>query len=187
MLKLAAEICDGVLFNTYTQYAALPFVRDGSLARAISEMEAMRSIAGNATPLRRIFVVDVSLDDDRDAARKFARNFVSFNAADDADRYIALGLPPDQLNALRERYRAGAAIADVAPLVGNELIDWVVLAGTPTDVADRLAEYVDAADRLDFEQVILAVPLGPNPRKAVELAGALVQRVTALRYNAPWR
>jgi alkanesulfonate monooxygenase SsuD/methylene tetrahydromethanopterin reductase-like flavin-dependent oxidoreductase (luciferase family) len=142
-------------------------------------MEKARAAAGNNTPLRRIFVVDVSLDDDRDAARKFARNFVSFNAADDADRYKALGLPADQLEALRERYRSGAAISEVAPLVGKELIDWVVLAGTPTDVADRFAEYVDAADRLGFEQVIVAVPLGPNPRRAVELASGLVRRVAS--------
>ena len=170
MLRLAAEVCDGVLFNTYTQYAALPFVRDGSLARTISEMEKMRVAAGNKKPLRRIFKLDVSLDEDSEAAKNFARNFVSFNAADDADRYRALGLPSDQLDALQARYREGAEISEAAPLVGKELIDWVVLAGTPAEVADRFAEYVDAADRLGFEQVILAVPLGPNPRKAVELA-----------------
>jgi hypothetical protein len=37
---------------------------------------------------------------------------------------------------------------------------------------------VDCADRLGFEQVILAVPLGPNPQKAIELASRdLVARV----------
>jgi alkanesulfonate monooxygenase SsuD/methylene tetrahydromethanopterin reductase-like flavin-dependent oxidoreductase (luciferase family) len=112
----------------------------------------------------------VSLDDDGDRARKFAQNFVSFNAADDANHYRAMGLPASQLDALEKRYKAGAQISDAAPLVGRELVDWVVLAGTPAEVIDRFAEYVDAADRLGFEQVILAVPLGPDPRKAMELA-----------------
>lgn len=174
MLRLAAEQCDGVIFNSYTQYAALPFVRDGTLERTIHEMERMRTASGNLTPLRRIFKIDLSLDANREAARNFAQNFVSFNAADDAERYRSLGLPSDQLDALQTRYRRGAEISEAAPLVGKELLDWVVLAGTPSDVCDRFAEYVDCADRLGFEQIILAVPLGPDPRKAVALAGELV-------------
>lgn len=170
MLRLAAELCDGVIFNTYTNYAALPFLRDGTLERTIRDMEQTRAAAGNRTPLRRIFKVDLSLAEDGDEARNFARNFVSFNAADDASHYRAAGLPADQLAALQARYRGGAEISDAALLVGRELVDWVVLAGTPAEVRDRFAEYVDGADRLGFEQVILAVPLGPDPRKAVELA-----------------
>jgi 5,10-methylenetetrahydromethanopterin reductase len=169
MLKLAAELCDGVLFNTYTRWAALPLMRDGTLERTIREMEQMRMAAGNKTPLRRIFKLDVSIGEDREAARRFAQNFVSFNAANDADHYRALGLPVDQLDALRARYQGGAQIDEAASLVGRELIDWVVLAGNPADVIDRVAEYIDCADRLGFEQVTFAVPLGPDPRKAVEL------------------
>ena len=178
MLQLAAEQCDGVIFNSYTQYAALPFVRDGTLERTIREMERMRIASGNLTPLRRIFKIDVSLGEDGDAARNFARNFVSFNAADDADRYRGLGLPADQLRALQDRYQQGAEIAEAASSVGNELLDWVVLAGTLSEVSDRFAEYVDCADRLGFEQVVFAVPLGPDPRKAVELSGRLLGRMT---------
>ncbi len=170
MLGLAAEVCDGVIFNTYTQYAALPAVRDGSLARTLSGLEQQRAVAGNTAPLRRIFKIDMSLAEDGEAARRFARNFVSFNAADDAERYRALGLPTDQLEALRARYVAGGAIEESAELVGRELIDWVVLAGTPREIMDRFAEYLDSADRLGFEQVILAVPVGPDPFKAIELA-----------------
>ena len=33
----------------------------------------------------------------------------------------------------------------------------------------RFAEYLDYADRLGFEEVILAVPMGPDPFQAVEL------------------
>jgi alkanesulfonate monooxygenase SsuD/methylene tetrahydromethanopterin reductase-like flavin-dependent oxidoreductase (luciferase family) len=170
MLKLAAEVCDGVLFNTYTRYAALPLMRNGTLERTIREMEGMRTAAGNKTPLRRIFKLDVSINEDGDAARRFAQNFVSFNAADDADHYKQLGLPADQLDALRARYEGGAQINEAAPLVGRELIDWVVLAGTPAEIIDRFAEYVDCADRLGVEQIIFAVPLGPDPQKAIELA-----------------
>lgn len=179
MLQLAAELCDGVIFNTYTQYAALPFLRNGTLERTITMMEQMRSAAGNTTPLRRIFKLDVSLDENGELARRFAQNFVSFNAADDADHYRKMGLPANQLDALQSRYRSGAEINQAAPLVGKELVDWVVLAGTPAEVIDRFAEYVDGAGRLGFEQIILAVPLGPNPRKAVELASGLVAKVTA--------
>jgi len=62
--------------------------------------------------------------------------------------------------------------------VGRELVEWVVLAGTPAEIEEPFAEYVDYADRLGFEQVILAVPLGPDPFAAVELASReLVPRV----------
>jgi alkanesulfonate monooxygenase SsuD/methylene tetrahydromethanopterin reductase-like flavin-dependent oxidoreductase (luciferase family) len=181
MLALAAELCDGVIFNTYTQYAALPFLRDGTLARTIASMEEARRASGNKTPLRRIFKLDVSLHDDGEQARRFARNFVSFNAADDAEHYRKMGLPADQLAALQARYGGGAEIQEAAPLVGKELIDWVVLAGTPDEVVDRFAEYVDGADRLGFEQVVFAVPLGPDPSRAAELASGLVKRITGSR------
>jgi alkanesulfonate monooxygenase SsuD/methylene tetrahydromethanopterin reductase-like flavin-dependent oxidoreductase (luciferase family) len=170
MLRLAAEHADGVIFNTYTQYAARPFLRDGTLERTVEEMERLRRAAGNSAPLRKIFKLDMSLAADRTAARRFARNFVSFNAAGDADRYIGLGLAAEPLLALRDRYRAGASIEQCADLVPDELLDWVTLAGAPDDVADGFAEYLDAAARLDFEQVIVAVPVGPDPVEAIELA-----------------
>jgi 5,10-methylenetetrahydromethanopterin reductase len=178
MVKLAAETSDGVLFNTYTQFAALRFLRDGTLEKTIKEMESVRLASGNKSPLRRIFVLDISLDEDRELARRFAQNFVSFNAADDADHYQKFGLPQDQLEALRSRYRAGAEIGEAAQEVGPELVDWVVLAGTPGDIQDRLAEYIDAADRLNFEEIVLAVPLGPNPRKVIELGRDLLKKIT---------
>jgi|GEM_PF-6603605 alkanesulfonate monooxygenase SsuD/methylene tetrahydromethanopterin reductase-like flavin-dependent oxidoreductase (luciferase family) len=170
MLDVAARVCDGVIFNTYTQYAALPHLRSGKLAQTLRDMEAARAQAGNRAPLRRVFKLDMSLAAQREAARQFARNFVSFNAAGDADRYRGVGLD-DELDRLRDRYKTGASIEQSAELVGEKLIDLVVLAGTPDDVRDRFAEYVDAAERLDFEQVILAVPVGPDPFQAIELAG----------------
>lgn len=182
MLELAAKVCDGVIFNTYTQYAALPHIRDGKLEQTLREMEALRTQAGNRSPLRRIFKLDMSLSDDGDAARHFARNFVSFNAAGDAARYRALGLRDDQLTALRGRYAQGASIEEGAELVDRQLIDWVVLAGTPAEVEDRFAEYVETADKLDFEQVVVAVPVGPDPFKAAELASRdLISRVLGKR------
>src|SRR5712692_10850724 len=182
MLDIAARVCDGVIFNTYTQYAALPHLRSGKLEKTVRDMEAQRAAAGNRTPLRRVFKLDMSLAAEREPARRFARNFVSFNAAGDAARYRGLGLPNEELDALRQRYEKGASIEESAELVGDQLIDWVVLAGTPADVLDRFAEYVDAADRLDFEQVIVAVPVGPEPFEAVELASReLIAPVAGVR------
>lgn len=54
--------------------------------------------------------------------------------------------------------------------MGDDLLDYAVVAGTPADIRDRFAEYVDAADRFDFEQVVVAVPVGPDPFEAIELA-----------------
>ena len=145
-------------------------------------MEQQHLTAGNRAPLRRVFKLDMSLARDAQAARQFARNFVSFNAAGDAARYRGLGLSEDQLAALRDRYEKGATIEESAALVGEELLDWVVLAGTPNQVRDRFAEYVDAADRLAFEQVIVAVPVGPDPFEAVELASQeLIAPVAGVR------
>ena len=88
----------------------------------------------------------------------------------DADRYIGVGLAAEPLFTLRERYRAGAPIEQCAELVSDELLDWVTLAGAPDDVAEGFAEYLEAAERLGFEQVILAVPVGPDPAEAIDLA-----------------
>jgi alkanesulfonate monooxygenase SsuD/methylene tetrahydromethanopterin reductase-like flavin-dependent oxidoreductase (luciferase family) len=169
MMKLTARQADGVIFNTYTEFAALPHVRSGKLEQTIRTMEEQRRDAGNASPLRRIFKLDISLAGEGEAARRFARNFVSFQAAGDAARYRGV-VPDEQLEALRTRYQSGGSIEQSAQLVADELLDFAVLAGSPADVRDRFAEYVDAADRLDFEQVIIAVPVGPDPFEAIDLA-----------------
>lgn len=182
MLQVAAEVCDGVIFNTYTQYAGLPFIRNGTLERTIKEMEEMRSAVKNLTPLRKILKVDISLAEHGDSARAFARNYVSFNAALHAENYRGFGLPETELDKLQASYRSGASVEEAAKFVGRELIDWVVLAGTPAEVSDRFAEYVDYADRLDFEEVILAVPTGPDAFEAVHLAARdLLPRVVGRR------
>jgi hypothetical protein len=118
---------------------------------------------------------------ERPAPRRFARNFVSFNAAGDADRYIGVGFAAEPLLELRERYRAGASIEQCAELVSDELLDWITLAGTPDDIAEGFAEYLEVAERLAFEQVILAVPVGPDPAEAIELARTqLLPRVASV-------
>src|SRR5438046_1360539 len=37
MLDVAARVCDGVIFNTYTQYAALPHLRSGKLEKTVRD------------------------------------------------------------------------------------------------------------------------------------------------------
>jgi alkanesulfonate monooxygenase SsuD/methylene tetrahydromethanopterin reductase-like flavin-dependent oxidoreductase (luciferase family) len=170
MLELTARICDGVILDTVNQYASLPSIRNGTLARTLADMDRMRAEAGNTTPLRRILKVGMSIAEDRDEARAFARNFVSFQVAGHIDRYRELGFPSDQLDALEKHYREGGSIAGAAQYVGPELIDQVVLAGSPADVAERFTEYVSYADELGIEEVIIGVPVGPDPFKAIELA-----------------
>jgi alkanesulfonate monooxygenase SsuD/methylene tetrahydromethanopterin reductase-like flavin-dependent oxidoreductase (luciferase family) len=65
--------------------------------------------------------------------------------------------------------------------VSDELLDWITLAGTPDDIAEGFAEYLEVAERLAFEQVILAVPVGPDPAEAIELARTqLLPRVASV-------
>ncbi len=163
MIRMAAKHADGVLLN-----ASHP--RD--LAWATD-----RIVEGRSDRPDRRGAVDVvthacvSVDDDPDRALEAARPPVAFVAGGAAppvlDRH---GIDPDSAREVGRLVEAGDLRA-AFDAVTEPMLSAFAIAGTPETVADRLSallEYVDG--------VVVGSPLGPDPERAVSLAGSALRR-----------
>jgi len=163
MLRMAAKHGDGVLVN-----GAHP--RDLAWAsERIDEGLAARSPHHGA--FETVAYASVSVAEDPEAARAAARRPVAF---------IAAGAPPpvhqrhgidaDRAAAIGDAIGAGE-FGRADELVTDRMLEAFAVAGGVDDVAERVREL-----RPHVDGVVAAAPLGPNPERAVELAGEALRR-----------
>ncbi|WP_238006595.1 LLM class flavin-dependent oxidoreductase [Dactylosporangium sp. AC04546] len=140
MTALAGEVGDGWLSHElcpprYLDATVLPRLR------------------ASGRPLEVVVSACCAVDDDPAAARAAAANVVGFYASvrTYADLFAFFDLAAAQ-DRVVEAFRAGRPADALADAVDPVMVDRLTLAGTPSDVAARLAEYAGLAD---------AVKLGP--------------------------
>jgi alkanesulfonate monooxygenase SsuD/methylene tetrahydromethanopterin reductase-like flavin-dependent oxidoreductase (luciferase family) len=147
--KLAADASDGIFVEAGTRLG-LRALRDGTLEKDIDDIERSRKAAGITRPVRRILALCMSLSRDRQAAFDRARAHA------------------------REAASRAAFAVDPAVELTEDVLSEMFLVGTPEEVAEKLTECMQDAERLDCEQISLGVPTGPDPMEAVELAGQVL-------------
>jgi 5,10-methylenetetrahydromethanopterin reductase len=155
-LELAGEIADGVLLNGFMSVAYVRRARQ-------------RLAAGERRAARRPDSVDVagaivaSLDADTKVARDRVRGFLATYLTRFPNLARETGLEPVYLERLRTAIADGGVEAG-SRLVTDEVIDLLVVAGSPEECRARIAAYRDAGMDLP---VIFAV--GPNQRETLEV------------------
>jgi 5,10-methylenetetrahydromethanopterin reductase len=163
MTRMAAKYADGVLYNgSHPRDIAWAADRVGE---GLAERPADRGEFDFAA------YASVSVAPEADAARDAARPPVAF---------IAGSAPPPVLDRhdldaevaadIGESIAAGA-FTEAFGLVTDGMIDAFAVAGTPTQVGDRIDALLTAADSL-----VVGSPLGPDPETAIELAGEVLRR-----------
>lgn len=147
MLQAAGRVGDGAI----VQVGADP----RCISAALDDLGAGATAAG-----REVADLDVSvilygaIDPDRERARQAARPFAAW-IPQTVPRYCDLvGLPREQVDAVRRRYQGGELMkaAAAAASASEEMVDAFTLAGTPAECRDRVAEIVErcAVDHLTF-------------------------------------
>ncbi|HEY7061195.1 MAG TPA: LLM class flavin-dependent oxidoreductase [Chloroflexota bacterium] len=172
-LALEGECMDGILFSG----KFLLFLRTGRLPTMLAQARAGAMRAGRTTPLRTVAELNVSIGRDRARARHFPRRQLAHSLLGlevlpyshaELDR---LGLDPERIARLRERFAAGATIEEAADLVEDRMVDAYYLAGTPEDVAPRAIEVVREAREHGIDQIAFA-KLGPDYAEAIDCLAA---------------
>ncbi|MEF8773208.1 MAG: 5,10-methylenetetrahydromethanopterin reductase, partial [Halobacteriales archaeon] len=163
MIRMAAKHADGVLVN-----GSHP--RD--LAWASERVqEGLEDRPDDRDTFRTIAYASVSVAEDPEAARAAARRPVAF---------IAAGAPTPVLRRhdvdVERAEEVGAAVeagefGRADDLVTGRMLEAFAAVGDTATVADRLSALLDHADG-----VVAAAPLGPDPERAIELAGAALDR-----------
>jgi len=147
MMRLAGSHADGILVNVlntprYFRDVVHPNVKQGLARSGLSEK-----------PFEWCAVKICSVNRNRKRARAFARNAIAFYSA---IPYFDAVLDPASFKAQKERIRTLLAAGDVPgaiDTVTDEMVDVLVLAGTPEDVHRQLEPF-----RTCFGTLILLSP-----------------------------
>ena len=172
VLDLIARHFDGVILQTLYGIADM----EASLAR----LQAARSQTVLAEPLRKVMLLNASVSRDGQAARQHAKRFVSHIVSGWPDQVLeAKGIDPRAIQAVRQAYGENRGVDYAASLTPDEAVDRLIIAGTPAQCTERIAEMFALAARDEFAQITLGVPLGPDIPEVIDLWGK--QILPALR------
>ncbi len=164
MMRLAGTHADGIIVNVlntprYFQEVVHPNVKQGLARSGVSEK-----------PFEWCAVKICSVNRNRKQARAFARNAIAFYSA---IPYFDAVLDPAGFKSPKERMRTLLAAGDVAgaiDAVTDEMVDALVLAGTPEEVHRQLEPFRDC-----FETLILLSPtFAAEPAQVRENHEALI-------------
>ena len=157
-LRMTGEVCDGSLpMVTPPESAALMVapIREG-LARAGRSQEGFE-IAG---------CVWVSVGDAAEAARDTIREIVAyFGPYLEAEALATIGVAHADFQPIKARVAAGD-YQGAAAMVTDDMCR-IAMAGTPAEIVPRVEALLEAG----VTHVSLGGPLGPDPRRAIELLG----------------
>ncbi len=164
VLDLVARHFDGVILQTLYGSADM----ESSLAR----LQAARAHSPLGEPLRKVMLLNASVSRDGHAARQHAKRFVSHIASGwPDDVLIAKGIDPRAIQAVRQAYAENRGVDYAASLTPDEAVDCLIIAGTPAECLERIAEMFALAARDGFSQIALGVPLGPDIPEVIEIWG----------------
>jgi 5,10-methylenetetrahydromethanopterin reductase len=166
MLRMAGKHADGTLVNG-AHPRDLSWAAD-RIGEGVDERPTERG------EFETVAFASVSVAEDADAARAAARRPVAFIASGAPDPVLDRhGLDHERAEELGAAIAAGE-FERADGLVSEAMLDAFAAAGDVPAVADRLAALAEHADG-----VVAAAPLGPDPERAVELAGEAVARALA--------
>jgi 5,10-methylenetetrahydromethanopterin reductase len=137
-----------------------------------AELKARAERAAEAAGNERLRVgcdVWLSLDDDRDAARRLGRRLLAQFVPALAAMHEFHGIGPDEVEPVAERLRAGDH-KGAAAAVSDRLLDTYVGAGDPDDVRAGVERLVEAG----ASTITFSGRLGPEPERALELLATRV-------------
>jgi 5,10-methylenetetrahydromethanopterin reductase len=164
VLDLIARHFDGVIMQTLYGIADM----EASLAR-LQEARAQSSLG---EPLRKVMLLNASVSQDGQAARQHAKRFVSHIVSGWPDDVLkSKNIDPQAIQSVRQAYAENRGVDYAASLTPDEAVDRLIIAGTPAQCTERIAEMFSLAARDEFGQIALGVPLGPNIPEVIDLWG----------------
>lgn len=162
VLHLIARHFDGVILQTLYGGAAME--------ASLSTLALARSESALREPLRKVMLLNASVSRDGRAAREHAKRFVSHIASGWPDEILERhGIDARAMQPVRRAYAENRGVDHAAALTPDQAVDRLVIAGTPGQCIERIAELFSFAARHEFAQVFIGVPLGPDVGEVIDL------------------
>jgi 5,10-methylenetetrahydromethanopterin reductase len=176
MFELAGRLGDGIVYSQTSPWSSIPGVERGLFSQAIDMVEAGRRQGGRTGPFKVIYTFLISVSEDGDRARQWAKRNTSYTLAGCYGRYPqyleATGVPlGEELRAIRDAYLQGMGVDEGARRVSDELLAQCgfVSAGTPSEVIAQCAAVLPQLRERGVDHVVMGVPLGPDVPEALRL------------------
>ena len=171
MLELAGEMADAVLLPTFTTPAFVEYARERIAEGAARAGRKLEDIPVGAT---LPFSVAEDGDSARDAIRKLTAVYIANKVRNIRNDIIlsSAGLSEAEALPISDAVRNKGSEA-AARMVSDEILDKVVIAGTPQEITDKLLKLAEAGCTLP----LLYQLLGPDKENAVRLVAQRVQPV----------
>jgi alkanesulfonate monooxygenase SsuD/methylene tetrahydromethanopterin reductase-like flavin-dependent oxidoreductase (luciferase family) len=164
VLNLIARHFDGVILQTLYGIAAMEETL-GTLADA-------RTQSSLGEPLRKVMLLNASVCRDGAAAMQHAKRFVSHIASGWPDETLQrIGIEPNTMEPVRQAYAQNRGVDYAASITPDQAVERLIIAGTPAQCGERIAELFSFAARHGFLQVCIGVPAGPDIAEVIDLWG----------------
>jgi 5,10-methylenetetrahydromethanopterin reductase len=139
---------------------------------SLTRLQSVRSQSPLPEPLRKVMLLNASVSRDGEAARQHAKRFVSHIVSGWPDEVLeAKGIDPRAIQMVRQAYAENRGVDHAASLTPDKAVDRLIIAGTPAQCSERIAELFSLAARDEFTQVAIGVPLGPDIPEVIDLWG----------------
>jgi alkanesulfonate monooxygenase SsuD/methylene tetrahydromethanopterin reductase-like flavin-dependent oxidoreductase (luciferase family) len=170
-LEMAGEEADGVFFVTQQPnqsreawrrgiYGDVSGINDVRRGRERSKVEGFRMMNG----------ISICVSHDGDEAREFARREVAGITGSKSDEVLAsIGMDMERTRLVREAFDKGAGFGGASKYISQEMVDKIVIAGTPAEVIDKIAETAEYGWKEGFDEQFFCLPLGPDLKEALSL------------------
>nr|MDO8133244.1 5,10-methylenetetrahydromethanopterin reductase [Candidatus Njordarchaeum guaymaensis] len=159
MLRLAAQISDGVLIN-----ASHPL----DISTAMRELRSGLDEAGRPSNFDIAAYTSFSVSSDPTEAVKLARPVVAFIAAATPDVVLERhGLSPERVQVIK-RALASGQFKEAFKAVNDELLDVFSITGTPSQCTEKVAAILKEG----VTQLVIGSPIGADKVKTIELIGS---------------
>jgi 5,10-methylenetetrahydromethanopterin reductase len=171
IMATAAELADGLICPSNLPTMSIGAFRSGRFGE-LSGLDAARAARpADAAALRLIYGINVSVADDADAARAYARRQIALVAGNPRlwPDMEAVGLDIESAAGVKEAFDAGLGVDGAAERVSSELTDGLMVAGTPDECIERMIELRDLAVHYGFTDFYVGAPLGPDPLEAARI------------------
>lgn len=170
ILEVAARYADGLIsaanFPTHS-----PAAFATGRFEELSGLAELRASLDPARPFRMIYGINMSVSDDREAARAQARRQLSLTFGNPAlwPALEAVGLDVEAAEHVKRAFDNGLGVEGAAERVPDRLSDGLLVSGNPDECIEAAAELRDRAAAHGYTEFYIGGPLGPDPIEAAHL------------------
>ena len=164
VLNLIARDFDGVILQTLYGITAME--------ETLATLSEARKRSPFAEPLRKVMLLNASVSRDGAAAIEHAKRFVSHIASGWPDETLeGIGIDPKTMEPVRHAYAQNRGVDYAASITPDAVVERLIIAGTPAQCRERIAELFSFAARHGFSQVCMGVPAGPDIAEVIDVWG----------------